>query len=94
MKQLKIYTILVLILVVSLIASCDNSEEPKGDALPKITISSNEPGDVYLDGQYTGYKTPAKLKVEKGEHVISVATEESCQYFRQELSVCKGVGSM
>ena len=42
-----------------------------------IDVRSSEPGaDVFIDGAYTGYKTPLKLRVDKftsGQHTISVS---------------------
>lgn len=91
MKHLKVYSILVLTLVVSLLTSCDNGEDSNGDALPKITISSDEPGFIYLDGQYTGYKTPAEISVSKGNHIIGVGTETSHSYLRKELEITEDI---
>lgn len=78
--------ILGILLLTIALQACDSGSNKK-ETLPSITITATEKGHVYLNGQYTGYTTPAELKVSKGDHVFAVATDESRQYLRREVNV-------
>jgi len=55
MKQ---YSFLVLSILICLLMACVNSSQTSSNSLPFIKVNSAETGYVYLDGQFTGYKTP------------------------------------
>ncbi|MCG8581980.1 MAG: PEGA domain-containing protein [Bacteroidales bacterium] len=78
--------LLVLFLISIGLQACDSKSE-KEASLPIVRIDAVEKGFIYLDGQYTGYSTPADMKVSPGEHVIGVATNESKQYLRKVVTV-------
>lgn len=87
MKKIKQYSFLLLSTFFSLLVACDNGGETTSNSLPVVKVSSSEPGYIYIDGQYTGTKTPAEITVSKGAHVIGVGMEESATYLRRELDV-------
>ena len=66
--------------------ACDSKSE-KSITTPRIKVTASEKGFIYLDGQFTGYSTPAEIKVTKGDHIIGVATESSKEYFRKTLTI-------
>ncbi|WP_430814204.1 PEGA domain-containing protein [Carboxylicivirga sp. RSCT41] len=82
---MKKITVLFLAIAFGIMACDTNTDKQTSSHLLKVT--AEEQGHIYLDGQYTGYTTPAKFKVSKGEHVISVTAEASKQYLRQELTI-------
>ncbi|MBS2210679.1 PEGA domain-containing protein [Carboxylicivirga mesophila] len=84
MKPIYLQVILVLFV---LFTACDSGEKTKQDTSFTITVNASEPGAIYLDGQYTGYTTPAELKVSEGQYVIGVATQTSHSYLRKELTI-------
>jgi len=86
MKRIKQYSFLLFSALFSLLAACENGST-NSNSLPVIKVSSAEAAYIYLDGQYTGYKTPAEITVTKGVHVIGVAMEETATYLRKELEV-------
>ncbi len=77
----------MLLTIFSLLIACDNGTESTKVSSPVLNISAEESGYIYLDGQYTGLKTPAEISVSKGAHVIGVAMKESATYLRKELEV-------
>lgn len=91
MKSLYLQVILVLFV---LFTACDSSEKTKQDTSFTITVNASEPGAIYLDGQYTGYTTPADLRVKAGTYVVGVATQTSNSYFRKELTVSEDTDVM
>lgn len=79
--------ILIYLLGCLFLQACDSNENTKGNTSLIITVNASEQGAIYLDGQYTGYSTPAELKVNEGKYVIGVATKSTNTYFRKELTV-------
>lgn len=56
-------------------------------AVGNVLITAVSQGSIYVDGQYTGKKTPNMLSLSKGEHVISVGLEQERQYLRKEVTI-------
>ncbi|WP_439181944.1 PEGA domain-containing protein [Carboxylicivirga taeanensis] len=83
-------SILAYLFACLLLQACDSNSE-KTSSSPTISVSAPEKGFIYLDGQFTGYSTPADLKVTQGDHVVGVATEGSKEYFRRELHIDENV---
>jgi hypothetical protein len=79
--------IYLLVIILTMFTACDGSEKTKHDTLLTISVNASEAGAIYLDGQYTGYTTPADIRVSEGTYVIGVATQSSSSYFRKELTV-------
>jgi hypothetical protein len=87
MKKITGFNVLFLLFIVSIV-SCKNEDDisPKSK-LPSINVTAPECGFIYLDGQYTGSKTPCEIPMNKGKHLISVALEKSWKYLRKEIEV-------
>jgi hypothetical protein len=69
--------------------SCDLGNDSVKNEFPILNVAAPETGFVYLDGRYTGKKTPSQLLVEPGNHVIGVALQSSKKYLRREIFVDK-----
>lgn len=70
------------------LGSCESSSNKMTTPItPLVKITSSESGWIYLDGKYTGYKTPKELIVSQGEHTIGVALEKSYKYLRRSIVV-------
>lgn len=54
-----------------------------------ISLESGAAGYIYLDGKFTGKKTPNQIYIDKGKHTISVADPSAAVYFRKEAVVTK-----
>ncbi|TPH14608.1 PEGA domain-containing protein [Litorilituus lipolyticus] len=52
-----------------------------------VLVTSEEIGSIYIDGEYTGQKTPHSFTMEAGEYSISVGTENSRQYLKKQLTL-------
>jgi len=52
-----------------------------------ILVSSDELASVYVNGVYSGKKTPAMLQLTSGKYDISVGTEFSRQYLKRSVLV-------
>jgi len=90
MKRIKQYSFFLFSALLSLLTACENGST-NSNSLPVIKVSSAETAYIYIDGQYTGYKTPAEITVSKGTHVIGVAMEETATYLRKELEVTEDI---
>jgi hypothetical protein len=85
-RMKKIITILISGLL--FLGSCDSSNDEKTIPLtPILKITASEPGCIYLDGKYTGYKTPKELAISRGEHTIGVALEQNNTYLRKQIVI-------
>jgi len=84
---MKVHYNLIIAILIGLLTACDSANETNGNDAPTVSITTTEPGYIYMDGQYTGIKTPAEITVRKGAHVIGVGMEESATYLRKELEV-------
>jgi hypothetical protein len=74
-----ILTILIPCLLI--LGACESSSDKTTTPLtPLVKITSSEPGWIYLDGKYTGYKTPKELAVSQVEHTVGVALKHSNRY--------------
>ena len=68
--------------------SSDNSEEPVKNTKISLTITANENGsDVYLDGVYTGKKTPVDLTFKAGTYTIGIGLKNSKKYLKKSITV-------
>ncbi|NML23839.1 PEGA domain-containing protein [Pseudoflavitalea sp. G-6-1-2] len=76
---------------VLLASSCkkgdDKKSEPKNTHTISFNTPGNEPGFIYVDGQYTGSKTPASIELQPGNHTIGIALQNSFTYLRKETNV-------
>jgi hypothetical protein len=54
-----------------------------------ISLESGAAGYIYLDGKFTGKKTPNQIFIDKGKHLISVADPDAAIYYRVEASIAK-----
>ena len=88
---MKTYINLILAVFTGLLLACNSNNEPGGNNLHVVNITSSEPGYIYLDGQYAGYKTPHEIIVSKGTHVFGVAQDKSATYLRKELDVNENI---
>ena len=55
-----------------------------------VYVTAPSESSVYVDGQYTGVKTPGLVSVSSGKHIISVGVESSRQYLRKEVLISEG----
>lgn len=90
---MKLYSIIILSIVLFFALSCGGEESktptPLPDLKPILTLStpSGERGYVYLNGKYTGKMAPCDLKIKKGKHIVGIALSKSMQYLRKEVNV-------
>ncbi|TAJ14412.1 hypothetical protein DMA11_05205 [Marinilabiliaceae bacterium JC017] len=69
-------------------SSCDNSSESgeKSDSsLVTLKIDAPETGYIYINGKYSGKKTPGEIKVTPGDVTVGIALENSRQYLRRSI---------
>lgn len=52
-----------------------------------LYLTSNEIGSIYVDGEYTGKKTPSFLSLAPGTHKISVGLGSSRLYLKRSITV-------
>lgn len=87
------YVILIKIIGIAtfvwIFISCNKGNSSLNDELQVVNITAPETGFIYLDGRYTGRKTPSQLLVEKGNHVIGVALQFKRKYLRREIIIDK-----
>lgn len=81
---MKIIYIVGLLLCISVACNSKSEEVVK---TPTVSITSPSEGYIYVDGIYSGFKTPMDLTLSRGEHVIGVAMDESSTYLRREIVV-------
>lgn len=90
MKKIKQSDFILFIALLGLLVTftaCESSKEKDNTALSVVNISSPDVGFIYLNGQYTGHKTPHSLMVTKGTHVLGVGMEKTSTYLRREVEV-------
>lgn len=89
---MKIYWMISAILVLTASACKKGKDAPPPEEAPVNTIITpgNEPGYVYIDGKYSGYKSNGQVKLPAGRHNIGVALENSWIYLRKEVDVTAG----
>lgn len=59
-----------------------------------LKVTSDNVASIYVDGRYTGKKTPATLELSSGEHVIGFGLDEARQYYRKTLNVTDSTGQL
>jgi hypothetical protein len=52
-----------------------------------ILVTAISQGSIYLNGIYTGKKTPNMVSLSNGEHVISVGLEHERQYLKKTVNI-------
>ena len=93
------YRIIILVLLVSTLNySCQGQESeivelpfdcPTGVdcSIGNVLVTAPEIADIYVDGRYTGRKTPAMISLTTGEHLIGTGLGESKTYLRKTVDV-------
>ena len=84
---MKLLTYIIAFTCILSILGCDSGNESKEKELPKVSITSPSEGYIYLNGIYTGYKTPKDMFVSPGNHVIGVAMDHTKTYLRREVEI-------
>ncbi len=51
-----------------------------------LLVTSPSTASIYVDGEYTGKKTPAMLSLSDDKHVISVGLDQERVYYRKEIT--------
>lgn len=52
-----------------------------------IAITAPNQGSIYVNGQYTGKKTPSMLTLKEGKHIVSVGLDKERIYLRKKLNI-------
>lgn len=52
-----------------------------------VLVTAPEVADIYVDGKFTGRKTPAMISLTAGDHLIGTGLSESRQYLRRSIQV-------
>lgn len=52
-----------------------------------VAITAVSQGSIYIDGQYTGKKTPSIIILKKGEHVVSVGLDKERLYLKKTVKI-------
>lgn len=78
----------ILIPCLLFLGACESSSDKTTTPLtPLVKITSSQPGWIYLDGKYTGYKTPKELIISQGEHMVGIALEQNNTYLRKQIVI-------
>ncbi|RPE05501.1 PEGA domain-containing protein [Chitinophaga lutea] len=81
----------VIVVLAGICWSCKKNnpsgEPPPASGYVKVTVAATETGFIYLDGSYTGIRSPNTIEVPKGNHVIGVALQSSFQYLKKEVNL-------
>lgn len=75
-----------------LFGSCGSKNLPVTPTQEKsilVSTPNDEPGYIYVDGKYTGSRTPARIKLSAGKHIVGVALQNSWVYLRKEVDAEK-----
>lgn len=66
-----------------------NKFEVSENTKKEFLITAPEEGGVYIDGTFTGQKTPCTIEISKGEHTIGVGLENKRIYLRKKIQTEK-----
>lgn len=81
---------IILVYITSISYSCNSSEDNEHENIsePNLLVSTIEEGaSIYIDGVYTGKKTPAEFLVSKGEYTVGVGLNNTKRYLRKKIKV-------
>lgn len=67
--------------------NADTNEYDKLNDFFSVKVSSPHEGYLYINGNYTGKKTPTSIELEKGNYTIGVAQDATKTYLRKEIVV-------
>ncbi|MFT4929600.1 MAG: hypothetical protein ACI8WB_005735 [Phenylobacterium sp.] len=51
-----------------------------------VLLTSESTASIYVDGQYTGQKTPAMLNLSNDKHIVGVGLDQERVYYRKEIT--------
>lgn len=82
-------TIFFTIAILLFCCCCKSSDSDVAVSKPQLTVllETGATGYIYLDGSYTGKRTPDKIVIGPGKHVVGVADPISAKYYRKEVAV-------
>jgi len=52
-----------------------------------VSITAINQGSIYIDGQYSGKKTPSVISLTEGEHIVSIGLDKERLYLKKNVNI-------